>query len=969
MTAILCVIFFLSGASALIFELLWFQLAGLTFGNSVWATSLVLAGFMAGLALGSALVAFKGHKIKSPIGFYALLEIIIGIAGFLLVVIFPNLTELFVPVYRALLGHFFLLNSFKAVIAFCLMLVPACAMGATLPILVKALYRHSNKVEPGGFGRVLGILYGWNTFGAMAGVLTGELFLVEWFGIRGSGLLAAGLNFIAAAAALWIYKKKKMEPTEHTENTERIFGRPTFSFKITRLLSADFLSGFTLLALEVLWFRFMLLFFSATSWNFAVMLAMVLLGISLGGMFASKWFRVRPDADRFLIPVLALNGILIVLLYTNFGTIHGMIKTQDNTVQVAVLSLFLIFPVSFLSGTIFTLLGKALHKEMSSETKATGLLTLANTVGGTVGSLTAGFVFIPYIGIEKSFFLFAISYGLIVLLVLQRDPVKQTKKKRFLPALVPAAYLISLLLFPFGFMDVHYLKIPFERYSQRGERRMSVREGVVETLQYLQKDLVGQPHYHRLVTNSHTMSGTWMNVRRYMKLFVYWPAAVHPGMKDVLLICYGCGMTAKAMTDTKSIKNIEIVDISREIVEESRVVFPHPKENPINDPRVKVYIEDGRFFLLTRQRQFDLITAEPPPPKSRGIVNLYTQEYFQLIRDRLADGGIVTYWLPVYQLSVPETKAILKGFCDVFQENSLWAGSGLEWMMVGIKNPKKHTTETLFARQWQDPMVGPEMRTLGFENPEQFGAFFIADGQRLRQWTSGAMPLKDNYPKRISSHIGCSPEDIETYIDFMNHADAESNFMNSKGIRNLWPEPLHKNTGKHFASARIINEMLIPKKIWPRLKGNTYLHQCIHDPLLAGYISWVLGSDHDALRIILATSKGSPGKLVEGPGTYIHLASAALWQRHYLLAEHYLHRVVEDLSRGDQMDDFSSFNYCTMRMYLLFIAGEKERAQQVGREFLDVLETKQGKARRHNVSIQFQKYLNWLERTVNKRNN
>lgn len=967
MTAILCLIFFLSGASALIFELLWFQLAGLTFGNSVWATSLVLASFMAGLALGSALVAFKGHKIKSPIRFYALLEIIIGIAGFLLVVIFPNLTEMFVPVYRALLDHFFFLNSFKAIFAFCLMLVPACAMGATLPILVKALYRHSNREEPGGFGRVLGILYGWNTFGAMAGVLIGELFLVEWLGIRGAGLLAAGLNFIAAGTAVWIYKKKKKEPTEHTEATvpmEKTAARPSISFKINRLLSAGFLSGFTLLALEVLWFRFMLLFFSATSWNFAVMLAMVLLGISLGGMFASKWFRVRPDADRSLIPVLAFNGILIVLLYTNFGTIHNIIKAQGDTIQVVSLSLFLIFPVSFLSGIIFTLLGRALFKEMGSETKATGLLTLANTVGGAVGSLMAGFVFIAYIGIEKSFFLLTICYGLIVLLVLQKDQFTRIKKKRFLLALVPAAYLISLLLFPFGFMDVHYLKIPFERYSENGEKRMSVREGVVETLQYLQKDLLGQPHYHRLVTNSHTMSGTWMSARRYMKLFVYWPVAVHPGMKNALLICYGCGMTAKAMTDTKGFENIEIVDISREIVEESRVVFPDPKENPINDPRVKVHIEDGRFFLLTRQRQFDLITAEPPPPKSRGIVNLYTQEYFQLIHDRLADGGIVTYWLPVYQLGVHETKAILKGFCDVFQENSLWAGSGLEWMMVGIKNPKKHAAEALFGRQWQDPIVGPEMRTLGFENPEQFGAFFIADGQRLRQWVSGAMPLVDNYPKRISSHIGCPPEDIETYIDFMNHAETKTNFINSKGIRNIWPETLHKNTAKRFASAHIINEILTPQKVWHRYKDITYLHQCIHDPLLAGYIPWVLGSDHDARKIIDAASKEGPGKPVEGPGTYIHLASAALWQRHYLPAEHYLYRAVDYLSRGDRLDEFSSFNYCTLRMYLLFIAGEKERARQVGREYLDVLERKQGKASRDNVSTQFENYLQWLEQTL-----
>jgi hypothetical protein len=404
-------------------------------------------------------------------------------------------------------------------------------------------------------------------------------------------------------------------------------------------------------------------------------------------------------------------------------------------------------------------------------------------------------------------------------------------------------------------------------------------------------------------------------------------------------------------------------------VEASRVVFPDPKENPVYDPRVKVHIEDGRFFLLTRQRQFDLITAEPPPPKNRGIVNLYTQEYFQLIHDRLADGGIVTYWLPVYQLEVHETRAILKGFCDVFQESSLWAGSGLEWMMVGIKNPKKHTTGALFARQWQDPVVGPEMRILGFEDPEQFGAFFIADGQRLRQWISDALPLKDNYPKRISSHKGSPPEDIEAYIDFMNHAAAKSNFMNSSGIRNIWPEPLHKNTAGRFASAHVIDEILIPQKIWHRYKSVTYLHQCIRNPLLTNYITWVLGSDNDAQRIVAVTSKENPANLVERPGTYIHLAANALRQRHYLKAEHYLNLYVDHFSRENRLDGYSLFNYCTLRMYLLFIAGEKERASQVGREYLDALEKKQGKTSRDNVSVQFEKYLDWLEHIVNKRNN
>lgn len=969
MTGILCVLFFFSGASALIFELLWFQLAGITFGNSVWATALVLASFMGGLAMGSALVAFKGHKIKFPLRFYALLEILIGVSGFLLVLLLPNLTKLFVPIYRSLPDQSFFLNSFKTIIAFLLMFLPACAMGATLPVLVKTLYR-----ENPSFGRVLGTLYGWNTFGAAAGVIAGDLLLVGLLGIRGAGLVAAGFNLLAAAVAFGLYKKRKRKetaPVPPVISTKTIstktLSKETISAITIRLLSAGFVSGLTLLGLEVIWFRFMLLFFSATSLNFAVMLAMVLLGISLGGMTAAKWFHRDPDAHRFLILILVLNGILIILLYTNFGTLHNMVEHYSDAVKIVTLSLFLIFPISFVSGTIFTLLGKAIHNEMKSETKAAGLLTLTNTVGGMIGSVLAGFVFLPYIGVERSFFLFTLFYGFIALLVYRKKQFARPLKRIFFLILPVLVYVGCGFIFPFGAMDTHYLKIPFKRYSESGEKRMSVREGMTETIQYLQKDLLGKPYYHRLVTNSHTMSGTWMSARRYMKLFVYWPGAVHPQMKKALLICFGCGMTAKAMTDTKSLERIDIVDISREIVEESRVVFPDPKENPVNDPRVTVYIEDGRFYLLTRREQYDLITAEPPPPKARGIVNLYTKEYFQLIRDRLADGGIVTYWLPVYQMTVEESKAILKGFCEVFENSSLWAGAGLEWMMVGVKNPPgTPVSEAQFAGQWKDPDIRRELRTLGFISPEQFGAFFIADGKRLSDWLSGSLPLTDNYPKRLSSHARTYivDADVGAYMTFMNHDDSGTNFMNSPNITKLWPDSQRRKTEKHVVTSRVINEILTPPKVWRQHKGfNYYLHRCIQDPLLADYVPWVLGSDQKAQRIISGVLLEKPVQAVEGTETYVHLASGAIRMKNYRLAEHYLQSMVTHLSRRGLLDDYSNFNYCTLRMYLSFIAGDRDGAKRTAQEYLDDLEKRQGKENRNRMAVQFDSYIKWLDQT------
>ncbi|MDY6990210.1 MAG: fused MFS/spermidine synthase [Thermodesulfobacteriota bacterium] len=947
MKTILCIIFFFSGASALIFELLWFQLSGLTFGNSVWATSIVLSTFMAGLALGSGLSALWGHKVKSPVCLYALLEIAIAVSGFGLVLLFPDLTRFFVPLFRAFSEQPFIVNSLRAFIAFVLMLIPATAMGATLPILVKALYaKHAN------FGRVLGVLYGWNTLGAMAGVMTSEIFFVNWFGIRGAGLVAASFNLFAAFMALWLSKTASIVGGPALK-AERFPLFPAFPSKVVRLLLASFLSGFTVLALEVIWFRFLLLFYIPHSWNFAVMLAMVLSGISLGGLFASTWFKWRPDAHRLLAPILLANGILVSILYGNVAFPLDLFKALHGDVSICLVSLFLIFPVCFVSGIVFTMLGKALHEEMGVETRATGLLTLANTFGGMLGSLSAGLAFIPSIGIEKAFFLLAFSYGIITLLVSDTKALVLLKGKFGLSHLVAGFFVISLILFPFGLMDLHFLETSCARYLEgTGERRVAFREGLTETIQYLQRDLLGKPDYHRLLTNSYSMSGTTLTSKRYMKVFVYWPVAMQSDPKSALLVCYGVGSTAKALTDTEDLEHIDVVDISRDIVEMSDVIYGDSVENPVNDPRVEIHIEDGRYFLLTTKRRFDLITGEPPPPKLNGIVNLYSQEYFQLIHDRLSEGGVVTYWLPVYQLKVSETKAILKGFCNVFQDCSLWSGSGFEWMMVGIKNPKTPVPESDFVRQWNDPVVGPEMRALGLESPEQFGSLFIADRERLQNWVSDTLPLVDNHPRRLSYEDVELEEHLPVYRDFMDHGASQESFMRSQAMAKLWPPSVRKKAKAYFPVRQAINEML-SLKIMRNTNPLMNLHLCIQNPLLEGYILWAFGSDQHAQTIISEVLGKNPQRSFDTPEVYDHLAAGAAQERDYVMAEKYLGLAADRLEPENPLAEH--LYYAVFRMYLLSVAGDKERAIEVGGKYIALKEED-----KENRRKQIEQYWKWI---------
>ena len=197
MRTTLSLIVFLSGASALIFETLWFRLAGLSLGNSVWSVSLVLAAFMAGIAIGNAVIARRGNRLPRPLLVYALLEGAIGLAGITVVLALPLLPGLLGPALGAFTDVPWLLNFLRLSFAFGVLLIPATAMGATLPVMAEALSR-----SEANFGSTLGSLYGWNTLGAMLGAVAGEAALIKWLGVSGTGLTAMLLNLAAAVVAL-----------------------------------------------------------------------------------------------------------------------------------------------------------------------------------------------------------------------------------------------------------------------------------------------------------------------------------------------------------------------------------------------------------------------------------------------------------------------------------------------------------------------------------------------------------------------------------------------------------------------------------------------------------------------------------------------------------------------------------------------------------------------------------------------
>lgn len=910
MTVLLHLAFLASGFSALVFETLWFRQAGLAFGNSVWASSLVLSSFMAGSAIGNLIAARVGDRPDRPLRAYAGLEVIVGVSGTLLVYALPHAGVALAPVFGPLLEHPVLLNATRVVTAFGLLMIPSAAMGMTLPIFTRAL-----SASHLSFGVVLGRLYGWNTLGAVAGVLATEFLLVARIGVRGTALCAAAVNLVLAVTIASLSRLRPLPeqaraPATSARAPARGAGawRPAWPW-----LAVAGISGFCLLALEVLWFRVLLMVVHGHSEAFAIMLAVVLAGIAGGGILGATWLRRAPAAVSIGASLAFLSALLVGASYYGLRLMGARLDAAlvTSPLDIARLAVPLMLPVSVLSGVLFTFTASALKERYQTASATAGWVACINTVGGAAGSLAAGFLLLPLLGMERSLFAIALVYAAAGALLLFATPAAR-----------PAGYVCgtlavaALAAFPFGTMRDVLLQVPLKRLSaQWGPRAplgsgspeiAAVREGTTDTVTYFRVPFLGRPLFHVLWNNAVPMADTEWESRRYMKEYVYWPLAVHPGPRRALLIAYGVGNTAQALTESRTLASIDVVDISKDVLDMSR--FVHAGADPLQDPRVDVHVEDGRFFLQTTQQRYDLITSEPPPPASAGVVNLYTLEYFRLLREHLNEGGVVAYWLPIHALSDRATQSIIGAFCQAFADCSLWHGIGTELMLVGTQGLRGPVSDEHFARQWRDPAVLGELSRLGLERPEQLGALFIGDAEFLAQVAAGADPVVDDFPKRIARR---SAADGDRLINTLFDASAaRTRFQRSALIARLWP--------RHYIEAS-----LPYFDVQARINAYSFGRSSIEDVYdlltrtdLRTPIEWLLGSNGDAGRVV---DEVTP-EVRATPVAQYHLGIRLLAERRYDDAAPAFARAATLPGAGSQVFG--------LQMFALAMAGRTAEAQQ-----------------------------------------
>ena len=808
----------------------------------------------------------------------------------------------------------------RFIVSFLILLVPTTAMGLTLPVLIEdPALRQAN------FGRAIGFLYGWNTLGAVAGAVLGESYLIAAFGLRGTALAAGLTSCIAAAVAFFVAKfaGDSSAPVWQRRFPLRldVRYRPPW-----RLLFVSFGTGCILLCLEVIWFRFLRLYVASSPTAFAVMLAVVLAGIGLGGVAAGAIHRRSTCLNRFLPVLLLLAAIAVLLSYLFFP--GEAVRTPTGAFslaswhQIALLCLALMFPVAFLSGALFPSIATCVHASVQDRMNSTGITTLLNTAGAAIGPLLASFLLLPSIGFQWSLILCAAGYALLAALCIERSAWSLRQPVAFTIAALYAGLIVIIAIFPYHRAEAHFTHAsrPYVMDEQGNVLMQVVKkiEGSSDTYQLLRRDLFGEPYYYRLLTDAFSMSATNPRCQRYMRLFAYLPLAFRPESEDVLLLCYGCGVTADALLHGPNVKRMDVVDISKEVFHLADFYTGINYSNPLRDPRVHAVVQDGRFFLQASPQRYDIISGEPPPPKIPGSVNLYTEEFFSLMKSRLKEGGMATFWLPIYQLKVEESKAILRAFHNAFPNASVWASADRDWIMMGINGPGRRISEDEFRQLWNNPATGADLRRIGIEVPQQLGALFLMDGDDIDRITHNVAPLTDIYPKRLTDEPWDDEANHRFAFTYLTAPAAIQRFVHSPLIHQIWPETLTPAAAELESffivrQSRYLSETIGSNKL---AELDLYLrHSRLRIPVLE-----VLGSDAFRVSIAERVAKDSASSATE---IMPDLIAAALAQRN-------IDRAIQLLESEKDRGVFSA-NDMFLLTYLYCLNGQCRKSGDAGR--------------------------------------
>lgn len=720
----LLAVFAASGASGLIYQVVWVRTLSLTFGVTAWAISTVLAGFFSGLALGSFLAGRIAGRLRSPLRAYALAEVAVAAVALLTPALFAAGRDVWVALYPHLPTGGWSVALVRFTLAFAVLLPPTTLMGATLPLIVR-----SSLARTGSFGRNVSLLYAFNTFGAAVGAFAAGFELIGRFGLRRSLLIGAVLNLLAAAGAMLLtrFVHTTRSAPDVTTHDEGELG-PAYSGRVAAAALAGFgVSGALSLAYEIVWARVLAIFFDASTYGFTAMLTMVLLGIGAGSWLVSPLIGRRANWPLVFAGIQAgvgLLGLLAIPLFTHLiplGERIGLYHDPGPLGQfglrfMAFAAFVVVFPSMLLLGASFPVAARVAGG--ADGVRRVGGVYAVNVLGGIAGSLLGGFVLLPGLGARSSLLLLAAaSLALAVVLLWSFEPRLDRRAGAALAgvALVGVAALSSPDLLTGIFRD---------RFA--GERVLFADEGLENTATVTEVPGTGE---RKLYINGQPQATTVDFIERYHRLIGHLPVVLHPDPKRALVIGLGGGATGGAVAVHSGVE-VDLVELSDAVVN-AAPLFSAINEGVLDRPNVALRVDDGRNFLLLTERRYDVITADIIRPEHAGANALYAREYYRLTRGRLAPGGLMLQWLE--QLSEERYRILLNAFVAEFPHVELWADGSLA---VGSNEPLRLDRATL-ARRLADPSARDSLASIGLRTPDDVLALYTGNRAEALRYLQG----------------------------------------------------------------------------------------------------------------------------------------------------------------------------------------------------------------------------------------
>lgn len=776
--------FFLSGAAALIYQVIWARQLELVFGSTPHAIATILSVFMGGLALGSLCFGRLGDKTNRPLLYYCFLELGTGAYALFTPWIFENLPHLQLYFLRSSPASSATFSLFTLVSSFLVLIIPTALMGGSLPVMAKfLLHRHEEA------GSKVGKLYFVNTLGAAVGALLAGFALIALLGLRATTFVAAAVNLGIGAAAFILYRKWKEAPsninaqmsfTGTPQSAQPQPARTHPSSRAVPLLVGYGLAGFAALGLEVLFTRALVLVIGSSIYAFSLIVAAFLVGIALGSLLASGLIDRKYNL-WILFAVVEIGvglGVVTANLFLGslpllFGKVFDISPHSFWVLQFfkfLVVFVLLLIPTT-LMGAAFPIANKLYIRDLARVSRSVGYVYAANTLGAVIGPIAAAFLLIPLVGIQQAILAMAYLYLSVGAWILVLDfSLQRAGKLLALASLSIVAGLALLtprwnkLLMSSG---VYYHK----RLLTEGNL-LYYKEGKTSTVAVVQH---GDGGNKSLVMNGKVEASSLADLPSQLLLghiALLW----HEDPRKVLVVGFGTGISTGAILGHREVEKVDVVEIEPVVIE-ANSHFADDNHRALGDPRLQVYIDDARHHVFVSAEKYDVIAADAFDVWVTGSSNLWTKQTFELYRRRLRDNGIVVQWLPMYAIGEQDLKIMIQTFRSVFPYTLVWstkasAQSAADLLFMGSPQPLRLNLR-LFQERLKSARVNGDLERIRSGDPYSILSYFLMDDQAVRAFSAGVPINTDNHPRLEFS----TPKSV--YSDHAYNMDAN--------FRSMWP--------------------------------------------------------------------------------------------------------------------------------------------------------------------------------------